>query len=198
MVDNVNPGDIVVPGRKVYLGQVQRTLAPVYRRWLNDLHVAVTLGLIRDQVYPQTDQSEEAWFDAVSTDQDAASFTIYERETGKPVGNLGLIGIRRPDRSAELGIAIGDRSAHGKGYGTEATILALDYGFTLLGLHRIWLECVEFNHAALRVYERVGFTEVGRPREAWQFGGRRYDTVLMDILAHEFESPVLADLLGVK
>jgi RimJ/RimL family protein N-acetyltransferase len=47
------------------------------------------------------------------------------------------------------------------------------------------------------VYERVGFNEAGRLRESWRLGGRQHDVVLMDILASEFDSPVLADHLGL-
>lgn len=198
MSNEDTPGDVIVPGEKVYLGQIRKELAPVYRRWLNDLTVANTLGVVRDQAYPMTDQDEEEWFEATRKDADTASFTIYERETGRPVGNCGLMGVRSLQRSAELGIAIGDRFAQNKGYGTEAVRLLVDYGFTVLSLHRIWLECVASNAAGLKVYQRVGFTEVGRSRESWVMNGRRYDGVIMDILAREFESPVLREMLGLQ
>lgn len=191
---NADPsvGDIIVPGEKVYLGQLRRDLVPVYRRWINDLNVATTLAIINEHGLPMTDQDEEDWFEAARKNKANVMFTIYERETGKPVGNVGLSGVRSLNRSAELGIVIGERAAHGKGYGTEATRLILDYGFTLLGLNHVWLKCVAFNHAALRVYEKAGFREAGRLREAWQFDGRFHDVVLMDILRRDFESPVLA------
>jgi diamine N-acetyltransferase len=191
------PGDIVVPGEKVYLGPIRRDLAPEYRRWLNDLRFAGTLGVVRDQSYPITDEDQHEWFDATRKDDSVAAFTIYERATGNAVGNVALMNVRSLNRSAELGIGIGDRSKQGKGYGTEAVRLVCDYGFTLLNLHRIWLECVDFNIAGIRAYEKVGFREVGRARDAWLLGGKRYDGVIMDILAHEFQSPVLREMLGL-
>jgi RimJ/RimL family protein N-acetyltransferase len=197
MIEEHQSGDVIVPGEKVYLGQPRKELAPVYRRWINDLHVATGLGVINDQVMPMTDQDEEEWFDAIRKDSSGVTFTIYERDTERPLGNVSLMSIKRPNRSAELGIVIGERSAQGKGYGTEATRLMLDYGFTLLGLNRIWLEFVDRNEAARRAYERAGFKEVGRAREAWLLGGRYYDGVIMDILAREFESPVLEKMLGL-
>lgn len=145
-----------------------------------------------------TDQDEEAWFDNMRQSPGVATFTIYEQSTDVPVGNVSLMDMRSLHRSAELGILIGERSAHGKGYGTESVNLILDYGFTMLGLHRVWLSCLSTNAGALRVYERVGFKEFGRAREAWQRGGTRHDVVLMDILAREFESPVLAEMLGYE
>jgi RimJ/RimL family protein N-acetyltransferase len=188
-------GDVIVPGERVYLGQVRRDLAPVYRRWLNSLQMSRTMGIISDQGLPMTDQDEEDWFESARSDKDAAMFGIYEKKSGLPVGNAGLTGIRSLHRSAEFGIGIGESWARGQGYGTEATRLVLDYGFTALGLHHIWLRCVAFNTAGIRAYEKAGFKQSGRLREGWQVGGRQYDVILMDILAREFESPVLAALL---
>ncbi len=189
-------GDIIVPGEQVYLGQIRRDLAPVYRRWVNDLRIATTLAIINDVGLPMTDEDEEGWIEVVRSDNSQALFTVYECETGDPVGNVGLTGVRSPNRSAEFGLIIGERSRQGKGYGSEATKLILDYGFTMLGLHHVWLKCVAFNAAGIRVYEKAGFREAGRLRECWQFGGKQHDVVLMDILASEFESPVLAEMLG--
>lgn len=196
MSGDTQQGDVIVPGENVYLGQVRKDLAPVYRRWLNDLQTSRTLGVISDQGLPMTDQDEEEWFEAVRGDKDGVTFGIYEQRSGLAIGNAGLSGIRSLHRSAEFGIGIGESWARGKGYGTEATRLILDYGFTVLGLNHIWLKCVAFNHAGLRAYENAGFTETGRLREGWQFGGRQYDVILMDILAREFESPVLAEMLA--
>lgn len=196
MSEEVAQGDVIVPGEKVYLGQTQRDLIPVYRRWVNDLNVVSTLGLIADVGYPLTDEAESDWLESVRRDPSNVLFTVYEHGTGMPVGNVSLSNVRHPYRSSEFGIVIGERESQGKGYGTEAVRLTLDFGFTMLSLHRIWLQCVAHNHAALRVYQRTGFTEYGRAREVWARGNKRYDVVLMDILSREFESPVLAEMLG--
>jgi RimJ/RimL family protein N-acetyltransferase len=197
MSDEQQQGDIIVPGEKVYLGQIRKDLAPVYRRWLNDLRMSRTLGVLAYQGLPLTDEDEQAWIESVRSDKDEVVFGIYECETGRPVGNCGLSEARSHNRSAELGIGIGEPDARGKGYGTEATRLLLDYGFTVLGLHHIWLKCVVYNQVGIRAYEKAGFKHAGRLREGWQIGGRQYDLLLMDILSSEFESPVLAKLLDL-
>ncbi len=90
-------------------------------------------------------------------------------------------------RTAEFGIMIGEKECWGKGYGTEATRLVLDYGFSSLGLHNIMLRAFSFNERALRAYRRAGFREFGRRREAIRLGGQAYDDVQMDCLATEFK-----------
>ena len=91
-----------------------------------------------------------------------------------------------------LGMVIGEKEYWGQGYGQEAVKLLVDYGFNLLNLNSIMLGAFEFNARALRCYERAGFKVIGRRRQARIIGGRKYDAVLMDILAEEFRSTVVS------
>jgi diamine N-acetyltransferase len=79
--------------------------------------------------------------------------------------------------------------------GIDATRLSLDWAFHILGLRNVMLETNDFNEAALRAYERAGFRLIGRRRDAVRALGRRWDSLLMDATAEEFESPRLAQLL---
>ena len=100
------------------------------------------------------------------------------------------------DRTCEFGILIGEPGARGKGYGTEATRLMLDYAFTALGLRSAFLRTDAFNLAGQRAYAKAGFKECGRRRERRWLAGRWWDEMLMDCLASEFTSPVLANRGG--
>ena len=92
------------------------------------------------------------------------------------------------NRKAMLGIVIGEKAYWGRGYGQEAVRLLLDYAFRLLNLSSVMLGTFAFNQQAIHCYERLGFKEIGRRRQARVIGSRKYDVVLMDILAEEFES----------
>jgi RimJ/RimL family protein N-acetyltransferase len=102
------------------------------------------------------------------------------------IGQISLHDIDHLNRHAFLGIMIGETEHHGKGYGTEAVRLILDYGFNTLNLHNIMLSAHEDNYAGIACYKKVGFKESGRRRE-WLFKNGKYiDVLYMDILAHEF------------
>jgi RimJ/RimL family protein N-acetyltransferase len=94
-------------------------------------------------------------------------------------------GTRPKDRCATLGIAFG-REYIGRGYGTDAMRVIVEYGFREMGLHRIQLGVAPFNPAGIRAYEKAGFVEEGRHRESVLHDGRWYDEVLMSILDHEW------------
>lgn len=144
---------------------------------------------------PYTTEQEIAWYERAATDMDRPSFTIYERATWRAIGNCAVHGIDTMNRRTDVGIMIGEPDARGKGYGTEAMRLLLDYAFTILNLHSVMLSVYEYNGPARRSYEKAGFREIGRRRQARWHNGRFWDEILMDILAAEFESPVLRSML---
>lgn len=179
-----------VRGETVALGPLRRDLIPAYARWMNDLGTLRTLGALPA---PLPLEAEEAWYDA-AVKGDTRYFTIYETATMRPVGTCDLRDIDHRNRTATMGLLIGEPDARGKGFGTEATRLLLDVAFTVLGLHAVWLTVYAFNLAGQRCYAKAGFREVGRRRECRLLNGVLHDEIVMDILATEFESPVLARL----
>ena len=177
-----------IEGDLVALGPLRRDLLSLYQRWINDLRTMRTLGV---PPLPMTSEKEQEWYDRQSKTEDDVPFTIYERESLRPIGNTGLHGVDHRNRTATFGILIGEFECRGKGYGTETTRLMLDYAFTALGLHNVMLTVFAFNPAGIKAYERAGFKEIGRRRESRMMGGRLWDEIYMDCLSSEFESPVL-------
>lgn len=184
------PPVMTIVGDGVALGPLRRDLLPVYQRWINDPATQRAYETLR----PTTLEQVEAWYERQQADESRARFTVYERVTGQPIGNTGLYEINLYDRTAEFGIMLGEPSARGKGYGTETTRLVLDYAFTVLRLHNVRLEALEFNEPALHAYRKAGFKEFGRRREVFWMDGRWWDEVYMDCLSTEFESPVLGKI----
>lgn len=181
---------VSVSGERVALGPLRRDLIDTYLRWFNDMNVIRTLN------HPRQTTREElvASFDALMVDDSAESFTMYELVTWRPIGNASLTGIDFRNRIAEFVIIIGEVDARGKGYGTEATSLVLDHAFTVLGLRNVMLKVYAFNPAAIRAYEKAGFREFGRRRQAIEMNGRPWDVLYMECLRDDFESPVLEEV----
>jgi RimJ/RimL family protein N-acetyltransferase len=109
---------------------------PLYGRWINDFGTMRMLGL---PPIPVTVEKERDWYEGRARAENDLMFTIYERETLRPIGNTGLHGLDHRNRSASFGIIIGEPECRGKGYGTETASLMLDYAFTALGLHNVML-----------------------------------------------------------
>jgi len=179
-------------GSKCYLSPPCPEDAELWAAWENDLAVTIPLG---DEAYTPSslERARESIADIVK--HGTHVFTVVDIATDEPIGRCLLFNIDTVNRSATLGIVIGEKTHWGQGYGTEATRLLLDYAFNLLNLNSVMLGVFAFNARAIASYRRVGFREIGRRRQARIIGGVRHDVVLMDILADEFESPYLSWLL---
>lgn len=184
-----------IVGEKVALGPIRRDLIPVYQRWINDLVTVRNIDMIP---HPMTLEQETNWYEQASAERNGAMFTIYELSSGLAIGNTHIFDVEYYHRHATFGILIGDPSKRGKGYGTEATRLMLDYAFTVLGLNNVMLTVAEFNAGGIKAYQKAGFREIGRRRRSRNVVGELWDTIYMDCLAEEFESPVLRRVFAIE
>lgn len=183
---------ISIVGERVALGPLRRDLVPLYERWVNDFEVTRSTDM---GMRPRVREFEEQFYDRMATSERDVVFTIYERPGLGAIGVTGLHNVDHANRRADFGIMIGEKAAWGKGYGTEATRLALEYAFVALGLHNVLLRVYAFNERAIRAYERAGFRMIGRRRECKRVGSHLYDEIYMDCVATEFRPTVLIKLL---
>ncbi len=178
---------LTITGERVLLGPYHPDIKPLLAKWFNTLAVSIPGG---DIPWPLSPEAIDAEYERCIKNEDRVNFIIYERMSMRAIGVVNLRDIDRIHRTAELGIAIGEQECWNKGYGTETCFLVLDYGFNGLGLHNVVLDPVSFNQAAIEVYKRVGFREIGHRRQAHRVGNRVFDLILMDCLATEFKSPL--------
>jgi RimJ/RimL family protein N-acetyltransferase len=92
------------------------------------------------------------------------------------------------NRSAEVGIFIGDKRYWNQGYGRDAMVLMLRHAFYNLGLNRVSLRVYVTNPRAVHCYEKAGFVLEGRMRQAQFKDGKFIDVLLMSALASEWQN----------
>ena len=173
---------INVVGERVSLGPLRRDLVGEYQRWFNDASTSETLGLS----WPTTFEEELAIFERRVASSDEIHFTVYERETARPIGIAYLNEVDARHGRASFGLTIGVPECRGKGYGTEATRLVLDYAFNAYGLNNVMLTVYEFNTGGIRAYAKAGFREFGRRHQCSRMGQQLWDIVYMECLAEWF------------
>ena len=168
-------------GAKVTLRAVERTDVPRLWELRNDAEIEqISSGVPR----PRSTAEMEAWFDKLVADRDAHVFVI--ESDGRLVGQCNVREIDPVNRRAELGISL-LAAEIGKGFGSDAVRVLLDYAFRHLNLHRVWLDTLATNERGLRAYKACGFTEEGRLRQHEWSDGRYEDLVLMGVLREEWE-----------
>jgi RimJ/RimL family protein N-acetyltransferase len=112
---------------------------------------------------------------------------IRSLQDNRLIGFIGLTDINWPMGDAWVGIGLGKREDWGRGYGTDAMRVMLEYAFMQLNLHRLSLQVFEYNQRAIRSYEKAGFKIEGRLRKVINRNGRRWDIVYMGILRGELQ-----------
>jgi len=107
-------------------------------------------------IYLFTKGMADRWYKTWVNGRARISFAI-EDEKGRMMGQISLREIDRRKGVARLGISLA-QDAVGKGYGTEALRVFLEYYFGEMGFRRMVLDVAQYNKRAIRCYEKLGFT----------------------------------------
>jgi len=102
------------------------------------------------------------------------------------IGTTGLYSVREIYRSWEFRILIGKPGELGRGIGTEACRMVLDWAFSRLNAHRVWLGLNQENMGAFKCYQKCGFKTEGVLRDELWCNGKYVNAVRMGILEDEW------------
>lgn len=106
-------------------------------------------------------------------------------QTDEYLGTVSLKNIDLLNNSAEYAIVLRTK-AKGNGIAYAATKLVLEAAFVEYGLHRVYLTVFASNIAAIKLYERCGFSLEGELREHLYIDGKYVDWRIYGILESEF------------
>jgi len=167
--------DNKIYGSRIYLRLlVLDDASQEYCDWLNDPEVnkfletrKSTIAELKNYIQKQLD------------DPNALFYGIFDKSSDKHIGNIKLEPIDWQKKRAVFGILLGDMNYWGKGIGTEATRLIVDYVFGDLNFKEVELGVIESNKRAIRVYEKVGFKIVTIKENSLNHDRVLYNEVIM-------------------
>jgi RimJ/RimL family protein N-acetyltransferase len=126
--------------------------------------------------HPYPHGAASAWIEAHApawNEQSNATFAIVDTATGRLAGAISLM-LKPEHRRAELGYWIAVRNWN-RGYATEAGRRLIDFGFEVLGLHRIESRHFLRNPASGRVMQKLGMQAEGIERD-WALKWDRFES----------------------
>ncbi|MBQ8815910.1 MAG: GNAT family N-acetyltransferase [Lachnospiraceae bacterium] len=170
--------------QQIYLRPMTEEDADVIVAWRNNPE-------LKKFFISQADFTREGhlkWFKTMKESGRACQMMICDKKDGKPLGSVDIKDIDKEHRKGEYGIFIGDEEARGRGIGTEAARLMIQYGFEVLGLHRIYLRALAGNERAIRSYEKAGFKQEGYLYDDVCINGKYVDIVWMAVVNEEKKS----------
>ena len=107
---------------------------------------------------------------------------------GKHIGWLNAYHSENDPHATAVGIAIMEESSWGKGLGTEALVLWIDYLFREMCLTRIGFTTWQGNPMMIRLGNKLGFVEESRIRRSCFVKNEFHDRISMGILREEWEA----------
>lgn len=174
----------VIEGEKLFYREITEADTDMVLRWRNSDFVRANF------IYQPLITREEhlVWLKTKVNTGQVSQFIMLERETGEAVGSAYLRDIDHIAKKAEYGIFIGEESACGKGYGTEAAGIMISFAFKELGLSKLTLRVLEKNMRAIKSYEKAGFSIIGTRTEQVIINGRSQNLIFMEAIVQEERS----------
>ncbi|MDM0110732.1 GNAT family protein [Variovorax sp. J22R133] len=151
--------------------------------FINDVAVQETLNFD----YPTSVAKTEAWFARTLLDRARVDFALEDVKTSEIIGFCGLLGIDRSVRKAELYIFVGNKVYWGQGFGRDGYKLLVNYGFSELGLQRIYLYQLADNLRAVTATAALGWVNEGLLRKNIYSHGLFKDQLILSLLRSEWE-----------
>ena len=169
----------MLEGKKVNLKVAEKEDLPLIAEWFNNPEFSGRYDPLdaqqsKTEIEKKYDKlgSEEKWF-------------LIETKDGARVGFIGSFTV---GSNLEVGYAM-IPSERGKGYGTEAVKIMVDYLFLSRDIVRIQAGTNVDNKASQRVLEGAGFKREGIMRKAMFVRGKWADFYRYSILREEWKDP---------
>ncbi|WP_342512419.1 GNAT family protein [Sporosarcina sp. FSL K6-1522] len=168
----------------------------IYLRSLQESDAPMMLGITMEEeirymtgTKPHfTLEQIQAHINNLNNDSSRYDFAICLKENDQMIGELSIFDIDEEDKKAGFRISMSSIALTGKGYGTEAIQIVLQFVFEELQLNRLQLEVFSHNLRGIRAYEKVGFVKEGVLRESLYYNGHYSDEIIMAILKSDYRN----------
>lgn len=124
----------------------------LFRNWENDPDICMDMALFKPYRYDEA--AVNRYFDAK---QSTSRVLLAIMKGNAPIGEIQLKQIDHARRECTLSIHMQNDACKGRGYGTCAERLALQYAFETLGMTAVNADVIVKNKRSQHVLEKVGF-----------------------------------------
>jgi RimJ/RimL family protein N-acetyltransferase len=172
----------MIKGTLVGLRAVERDDLKLLRDWRNNEDFRRNFREVRELNMAQ----QENWFERTCIHNPNDFMFIIERLSDKKaIGACGLLYINWIIRSADFSFYIGEDNAYidEKGYADDAAALLINYGFSDLNMHKIWMELYEIDKKKLNFFQKkFNFVIDGKLRHNSFVNGSYHDSYIISLI----------------
>ena len=138
---------------------------------------------------PPTEEEAKAMTEAFQNFKPGTGRLMFTIETleGENVGGANINSMDERNGTFSIGMQI-DRDHRGKGFGTAALEILLQYAFFERRLNKYYGSVLEGNVASATMLKKLGCTEEGRRTQMVFTEGRYWDEILLGMTREAFEA----------
>jgi len=173
----------LLEGKNVNLRIMEKDDLPLFLEWVNKPEVFGEYNPLHQMTKTQVEKILE-------NPSDFQPFIIEKKDLTKIgfIAHFHVLHIGTGAKQLEIGYTLVP-SERGKGNGTEAVNLMVDYLFLSKENMRIQAQTDERNVASQRVLEKTGFKKEGTLRKSFFMRGKWVDVFIFSILREEWKEP---------
>lgn len=154
-------------------------------RWVNRQDIQQHLHAYQ----PLSLEAEEVWFQRITQNHAHQRDYVFFLETKQAhtlIGTMGIHNIDYRNGHATTGAVLGEPSAQGKGYGTDAKMHLLHWAFTVLNLRKVSSNVLASNPRSIRYLEKTGYRIVGTRKAHSLMTGEFVDEHVLEVFRDDF------------
>ena len=141
---------------------------------------------------PNSSYSNKNWVQNCLNKTNEINFIITGNNSCIDIGMISLLEIDLRNKKCEMGrVLIANNSSRGKGLGTQAIKLVLEYAFNHLNLNKVYCEVFADNLRALNSYKKIGFVQDGLFKNHIYKNGIYKNVAHLSIEKEKFQTEIL-------
>lgn len=173
-------------GKKVILRAYEKEDIAEAHRLFNNLEFQKLLNT--HLILPLSYEDEEKFILEMNNNKNNGyNFAIEAIDESKYIGGCGYFKYRPKDGTTWIGIAIADNKYWGKGYGSDALKVLINFLFNELNIRKITLGVFSYNTRAVKCYHNLGFKEEGCLKKNLYRDGKYHDELIMSLFKNKYK-----------
>ncbi len=172
----------MLKGTYVGLRAIERADLPVLLEWRNQPKLRQYFREYREL----SKEHQVNWYEKMLNDSSNLMFAIIKIDNSTIIGACGLCYIDWKNRNAEVSIYIGEDLLYvDEKYATDALGILVEYAFSELCLHRLWVEVFDFDLKKQGLFIKSGFQFEGRHCQKYWTKKQWHDSLFYGLLNAE-------------
>ncbi|MFA5545159.1 MAG: GNAT family N-acetyltransferase [Sphaerochaetaceae bacterium] len=167
----------MITGEKTMLRPIVFEDIEILNRWKNDEETFKYLG---GGFSPISIDQQKQWLDNLIDLTGNHRRYLVCLETGSPIGFIGLYDINWINRTAEIGIYIGEKEARGHGYAYDATTTLEAYAKDYLNIRKLKIFVITNNLPAIKMWMKLGYQKIGEYQKERYIRGEYLNLSIME------------------